>query len=90
MNFARGFEKLIYPNNPHVSLEDFLRNSKNLAEKVRSSGYNPDCVVGIERGAELPATVIANELDSRISFMRVQHHSPLNSLLRIGLKKSWS
>ncbi len=48
-----------------LSWGDIERLAKELAQKVRDSGFQPDYLIGIAIGGLVPLTLIAKELDTK-------------------------
>ena len=47
---------------------------ESLAEKIYSSGYVPDAIVGISSGGEYPAILISQDFQTSLALMDVNHY----------------
>jgi hypoxanthine phosphoribosyltransferase len=57
-----------------VTWEDQYRLAKDLARKVRASGYRPDLVIAIGRGGYVPARILCDALSIyRLTSVRAEH-----------------
>lgn len=57
-----------------VSWDEAYRLSKILAQKIKSSGFKPDIVVGIARGGLVPARIVCDFLLQRnLATIKVEH-----------------
>ncbi|MFZ5466160.1 MAG: phosphoribosyltransferase [Pseudomonadota bacterium] len=65
-----------------VSWESFHRLARDLALRIRASGFRPDMIVAIARGGVVPARVLCDYLDImdmacvRIEHYRARHKAP--------------
>jgi len=62
----------------HISPEEALISAKDLADKIRASGFQPDTIVAILRGGVVIARLLSDFLDVRdIRSIRVIHYDAL-------------
>lgn len=58
-----------------MSWEGFHRLARELALRIRDSGYRPDMVVAIARGGVVPARVLCDYLDvMEMNYVRIEHY----------------
>lgn len=59
-----------------VSFHEVLRLSKNLAQKIKASGYMPDLIVAIGRGGFVPGRLVSDFLlFNDLTSMKIEHYS---------------
>ena len=82
--YADADEKLF------MSVDEALVLSRELAERVRQSGFRPEKIIGVANGALLPATVVAESLDLPLEMVRVRRKGSTikKRLAKFGLVRS--
>lgn len=56
-----------------MTFDEFLGNCEKLANKIKNTGFRPDCIVGVARGGWIPSRVLSSNLG-------------VKDLLSIGIK----
>jgi uncharacterized protein len=70
----------------YISAESFLRDSVELADKVRKSGFKPNYLMGIWRGGTFPGIVVHEMLD--YFGMKMEHYPIKTSRFKTDSKSS--
>ena len=73
------------PSGPEeLDLNACIELSRDLAARVRDSGFKPTLVVGIREGGALPAMAVARELGARVELILVQRSGSGIKHTRLG------
>lgn len=63
----------------HLSWEDVQKLTEEVAEKVRSSGFEPDLIVAVSRGGFDPARILCDQLGiMRLASVQIEYYTGVN------------
>ncbi len=70
-----------------ISWEHFDRMARQLAHRIRDSGFNPDLIVAIARGGYLPARILSDHLDIfDLASMKIEHYHGIHKEALVNVR----